>query len=178
MTTTSLAAALRAYTASLYPLEAGVGLLISHRTFLHRDDFARHLHPAASISDGTTTVWIDWDPVITALDSGHLPSSGTDKRILRIAASLAAGHPVNLRDAIPGLDQETTSARDQDLHRHDLHHIRDQGIETPPPRQAHAISVRSSESERRHEITRTRVLQTKTPPIGWLLPQRTAARRR
>jgi hypothetical protein len=25
--------------------------------------------------------------------------------ILRIAASLAAGHPVNLRDAIPGLDQ-------------------------------------------------------------------------
>jgi hypothetical protein len=28
-----------------------------------------------------------------------------EKRILRIAASLAAGHLVDLRDAIPGLDQ-------------------------------------------------------------------------
>jgi hypothetical protein len=49
--------------------------------------------------------WIDWHAVITALDGGHLPSSGTEKHILRIAASLAGGHPVNLRDAIPGLDQ-------------------------------------------------------------------------
>jgi hypothetical protein len=53
--------------------------------------------------------WIDWDSVITALDGGHLPSSGTEKRVLRIAASLAAGHPVNLRDAIPGLDQRNVA---------------------------------------------------------------------
>jgi len=53
--------------------------------------------------------WIDWDAVITALASGHLPSSRTEKRILRIAASLAAGHPVNLRDAIPGLYQRNVS---------------------------------------------------------------------
>jgi hypothetical protein len=40
-----------------------------------------------------------------ALDGGRLPASGGEKRVVRIAASLAAGHPVSLRDAIPGLDQ-------------------------------------------------------------------------
>jgi hypothetical protein len=69
----------------------------------------RYVHAEPGISDGTTMAWIDWDAVITALDSGHLPSPGTEKRILRIAASLAAGHPVNLRDAIPGLDQRNVS---------------------------------------------------------------------
>jgi hypothetical protein len=48
--------------------------------------------------------WIDWDAVIAALDGGRLPASGGERRIARIAASLAAGHPVSLRDAIPGLD--------------------------------------------------------------------------
>jgi hypothetical protein len=47
----------------------------------------------------------DWDAVIAALDGGRLPASGGEQRIVRIAASLAAGHPVSLRDAIPGLDQ-------------------------------------------------------------------------
>jgi alpha-D-ribose 1-methylphosphonate 5-triphosphate synthase subunit PhnL len=51
--------------------------------------------------------WIDWDAVITALDNGRLPASGGEQRIVRIAASLAAGHPVSLRDAIPGLDQRS-----------------------------------------------------------------------
>jgi hypothetical protein len=30
-----------------------------------------------------------------------------EQRIVRVAASLAAGHPVSLRDAIPGLDQRS-----------------------------------------------------------------------
>ena len=47
--------------------------------------------------------WINWDAVIAVLDGGRLPASGGEKRV-RIAASLAAGHPVSLRDAIPGLD--------------------------------------------------------------------------
>lgn len=29
------------------------------------------------------------------------------RRVLRIEASLAAGHPVSLRDVIPGLDQRS-----------------------------------------------------------------------
>jgi hypothetical protein len=56
--------------------------------------------------------WTDWDAVITTLDSGHLPSSGTEKRILCIAASLASGHPVKLRDAVPGLDQRNVGLVD------------------------------------------------------------------
>jgi hypothetical protein len=38
---------------------------------------------------------------------GRLPASGGEKRIIRIAASLAAGHPGSLRDAIPGLDSRS-----------------------------------------------------------------------
>lgn len=101
--TSQLSGALRAAAAGIHPDEAGTELIISHGAFLHRDDFTRHIE-TASISDGTPMAWIDWDAVITALDSG-LPASGGEQRIIRIAASLAAGHPVSLRDAIPGLDQ-------------------------------------------------------------------------
>jgi alpha-D-ribose 1-methylphosphonate 5-triphosphate synthase subunit PhnL len=51
--------------------------------------------------------WIDWDAVIAALDCGRLPESGGEKRIVRIAASLTADHPVSLGDAIPGLDHRS-----------------------------------------------------------------------
>jgi hypothetical protein len=105
--TSRLSAALRAAAAGIHPDEAGTGLIISHGTFLHRSDFTRHVETAASISDGTPMAWIDWDAVVTALDTGLLPASGGEKRILRVAASLAAGHPVSLREAIPGLDQRS-----------------------------------------------------------------------
>jgi hypothetical protein len=105
--TSQLNAALRAAAAGIHPDEAGTGLIISHGVFLHRHDFTRHVETAASISDGTPMARIDWDAVITALDAALLPASGGEKRILRIAASLAAGHPVSLRDAIPGLDQRS-----------------------------------------------------------------------
>ena len=39
MTTDELTAALNACAAGLYPLEAGVGLLIAEGSFLRRDDF-------------------------------------------------------------------------------------------------------------------------------------------
>ena len=104
--TSQLSAALRATAAGIHPDEAGTGLIISHGAFLQRSDFTRHVETAACISDGTPMAWIDWDAVIAALDSGHLPSSG-EQRIVRVAASLAAGHPVSLRDAIPGLDQRS-----------------------------------------------------------------------
>jgi hypothetical protein len=39
--------------------------------------------------------------------SGRLPASGGEKRIIRIAASLAAGHPVSLRDTVPDIDQRS-----------------------------------------------------------------------
>lgn len=104
---TQLSSALRAAAEGIHPDEAAAGLIIGHGTFLHRDDFIRHIETAACISDGTPMAWIDWDAVITALDCGRLPASGGETRIVSIAASLAAGHPVSLRDAIPGLDRRS-----------------------------------------------------------------------
>lgn len=103
--TATLAAALRAAAAGLYPSEAGTQLIISHDCFLRRSDFTRYLHTSTNITNHAPLAWIDWDAAITALDRGHLPASSGEGRILRLAASLAAGCPVSLRDAIPGLDQ-------------------------------------------------------------------------
>jgi hypothetical protein len=47
---------------------------------------------------------IDWAAAITALDAGDLPCSGGEQRMLRLAASLADGIPVDLRDALTGID--------------------------------------------------------------------------
>ena len=109
--TDDLTAALRACAAGFYPLEAGVALLITNGTFLHRDDFAnRFIEHGTSISDGTTPMAaIDWDAAITALQSGELPCSGGERRILQLAASLADGVPVDLRDTVTGLDDRNTA---------------------------------------------------------------------
>ena len=98
-------AALRAHAAGLHPDEAGTGLLIGHGGILHRDDFARFVHTGTSISDGTTLMaWIDWDAALRALHDGQIPLCGGDQRILQLAASIAEGFPIPLRDTIPGLD--------------------------------------------------------------------------
>jgi hypothetical protein len=105
--TAATTAALRACAAGLYPAEAGVELLISHDCFLHRHDFAGFVHTATSITDGITPMaQIDWDAAITALRAGQLPASGGERRILQLAASIAAGTPVSLHDAIPSLDNQ------------------------------------------------------------------------
>ena len=106
MTTDDLTSALRACAAGVYPLEAGVALLIANGTFLHRDDFtSRFITTAASISDGTTPMAaIDWDAAITALHAGELPCSGGERRILELSSSLSGGIPVDLRDTVTGLD--------------------------------------------------------------------------
>ena len=106
MTTDNLVAALRACATGLYPLEAATELFISNGTFLHRHDFtSRFIEHGTSISDGTTPMAaIDWNAAITALNSGDLPCSGGERRILQLSASLAVGIPVDLRDAATGLD--------------------------------------------------------------------------
>ena len=106
MTTDNLVAALRACATGLYPLEAATELFISNGTFLHRHDFtSRFIEQGTSISDGTTPMAaIDWNGAITALNSGDLPCSGGERRILQLSASLAVGIPVDLRDAATGLD--------------------------------------------------------------------------
>jgi hypothetical protein len=106
VTADDLTAALRACAAGLYPLEAGTALLIANGTFLRRDDFtSRFIQHGISISDGTTLMAaIDWDAAITALHVGELPCSGGERRVLELSASLAGGIPVDLREAVTGLD--------------------------------------------------------------------------
>jgi ADP-ribose pyrophosphatase YjhB (NUDIX family) len=98
-----LAGPLRDWARGIYPDEAGVELLISHATFLHRADFTSRFTTTTSSSDGTVLAAVDWTAAITALEAG-LPCSGGEQRMLRLAASLAGGIPVNLRDALTGID--------------------------------------------------------------------------
>ncbi len=103
--TAALAGALRACAAGLCHDEAGAELLIGHGTFLRRPDFAAFICTGTSITDGTTLMAsIDWDAAITALHAGNLPASSGERSILQLAASIAAGTPVALRDTITSLD--------------------------------------------------------------------------
>jgi hypothetical protein len=99
-----LSAALRAHASGLYSLEAAAELIICHRTWLHRSDFTAFITPHSSITGETDLASIDWPAAIAALDTGGLPCSGSEQRILRLAASLADGIAVSLRDALSGLD--------------------------------------------------------------------------
>ena len=108
MNTDNLVAALRACAAGLYPLEAGTELLISNGTFLHRDDFTCRFVTRGT-SDGTPMAAIEWEAAITALNGNGLPCSGGERRILQLSASLAAGTPVDLQDAVTGLDDHNAA---------------------------------------------------------------------
>jgi hypothetical protein len=103
MTADDLKAALQACAAGLYPLEAGVALLTSNGTFLRRDDFTSRFIEHGT-SGGTPMAAIDWDAAATALASGDLPCSGGERRVLQLSASLAGDIPVDLRDAVTGID--------------------------------------------------------------------------
>ena len=98
-----LAGQLRAWARGIYPDEAAAELLISHDTFLRRADFTSRFISTSATGDGTGLAAIDWAAAITALDAS-LPCSGGEQRMLRLAASLGDGIPVNLRDALTGID--------------------------------------------------------------------------
>lgn len=101
----ALSTALRAHARGIYALEAAAELLIEQRTWLRRNDFT-----AAFVSMGhgwrtdVELAHMDWKAAITALNNGGLPCSGGEGRMLRLAASLADGIPVDLRDAVTGID--------------------------------------------------------------------------
>ena len=89
-----LASAVRAGAAGLYSLEAACDLVIS-AGWLHRDDFNCFVSTVPSITDGVTELaHIDWQAAISSRDAGLLPCSSGENRILRLAASIAAGIPV------------------------------------------------------------------------------------
>ena len=102
-----LSAALRAHARGLLAVEAAVELLIGHRAWLHRDDFVDHYVDTPGLANPTPMARVDWPAAITALETGALACSSGEGQMLRIAASLADGIPVDLRDALTGLDTDT-----------------------------------------------------------------------
>jgi hypothetical protein len=53
----------------------------------------------------TPMAFVDWPAAVAALGAGRLACSGSEGQMLLVAASLAEGIPVDLREAVCGLDQ-------------------------------------------------------------------------
>jgi hypothetical protein len=100
-----LAAALRAHAEGLYCLQAAVGLLIGHCRWLCRDDFVgRFVGLVPGTGGGVTLAMVSWRAVVRALNAGRLPCSDSEGCMLRIAASIAEGVAVDLRECLSTLD--------------------------------------------------------------------------
>jgi hypothetical protein len=101
-----LAAALRAWAKGLFSAEAAVELLIGHASWLYREDFLEiAVEFGQGISGGVVMAAVDFEAAARALEAGALLCSGGDGRVLRIAASIGGGVPVDLREAVTGLDE-------------------------------------------------------------------------
>jgi hypothetical protein len=93
---------------------AAVNLLAEHGTWLSRDTFtSRCIDIAAGPGDipgmpDGTAAGIRWRAAITGLHRHG--ASGSEKAVLRIAASIAAGIPVSLHDTLGSLDYATLRA--------------------------------------------------------------------
>jgi hypothetical protein len=84
---------------------AAVMLIDRHGHFLHDPAFRRIIAAGSSITTGQPLAVIRWTAAIHALEAGQLPCSGSERAILRIAASLAdPAIAVNLRDNLGSLD--------------------------------------------------------------------------
>jgi hypothetical protein len=102
-----LAAALRAHAMGLLCAVAAVELLIGHAVWLHRTRFVDRfvtVRADAGLAGQTVLAWVDWYAAADAVATGRLPCSAGEGRILLIAASIAGGVPLDLGDAVSGLD--------------------------------------------------------------------------
>ena len=90
----------------LFSTEAAVELLIRHGSWLYREDFLEiAVEFGQGITGGAVMAAVDFEAAARALEAGALPCSGGEGRVLRIAASIAGGVPVDLREAVTGLDE-------------------------------------------------------------------------
>ncbi|MGH3161878.1 MAG: hypothetical protein ACRDOC_08350 [Streptosporangiaceae bacterium] len=99
-----LADAIRAWARGWLPAEAAAELLISHRMWLERQDFLQ------------VAVDVRWEPfrdrLVAVVDfaaaadaaKGVLPCSDGERQVLLVAASIAGGIPVDLREAALCMD--------------------------------------------------------------------------
>jgi hypothetical protein len=103
-----VAMALRARASGLNCDEAAVELLAGHRAWLSRDDFVAGFVEAVAedeqAEDSQEMAVLDWRGALEALEHGELGCSSSEGQVLRLAGSLACGAPVNLQDALRGLD--------------------------------------------------------------------------
>jgi hypothetical protein len=58
---------------------------------------------------GTFPSCSHWADAVTALNASELPCSGSEEQMFRLTASLTDGIPVNLRRALPSIDQRNIS---------------------------------------------------------------------
>ena len=83
---------------------AAAGLIIAHGHFLHDPAFRRIIAAGSSVADGQPFAVIRWNAAVTALELGCLHATGSERAVLLIAASIAEGTPVSLRDCLGSLD--------------------------------------------------------------------------
>jgi hypothetical protein len=101
-----LTAALRAYAAGLLCAEAAVELLVAHAVWLRSGFVDRFVAVEAdpALVGETVLAWVDWHAAADAVETAQLPCSASEGQVLLIAASLAKGVPVDLGEAVTGLD--------------------------------------------------------------------------
>jgi hypothetical protein len=89
---------------------AAVELLIGHQFWLGRADFVeRFVEIDTSDAPGLLLASVDWAGAVAGLRSGRLACSRSQGQVLAIAASMADGVPVDLRDALCGLDERAVA---------------------------------------------------------------------
>jgi len=100
-----LAALLRGTAAGTLADAAAAGLIIAHGHFLHDPAFRKIIAAGSSVADGQPFAVIRWNAAVTALELGSLHATGPERAVLLIAASIAEGTPVSLRDCLGSLDR-------------------------------------------------------------------------
>jgi hypothetical protein len=88
----------------LYCAQAAVELLIAHQRWLGRGDFVGWFVRLVADSAGGVLAVVSWRAAVRALAAGRLPCSDSEGHVLRIAASIAEGVPVDLGECLSTLD--------------------------------------------------------------------------
>ena len=84
---------------------AAVELIARHDHFLHQPAFRRVIAAGTSVLTGEHLLTIRWQAAITALEAGRLHATGSERAVLRIAASIGDHDiAVHLREVLGGLD--------------------------------------------------------------------------
>ena len=99
-----LAEAIRAWAKGWLPTEAAAELLIGHRAWLEREDFLQVAVEAGwEPFLGRQVAMVDFAVAADAVQ-GMLPCSDGERQVLLVAASIAEGIPVDLREAALCMD--------------------------------------------------------------------------